>query len=402
VQPKKYFFEEHGISPKNVDEHAFYVIEKLKSKGFNAYLVGGGVRDLLLKQVPKDFDISTSAEPKEIKNIFKNCILIGKRFRLAHVRFGKKTYEVSTFRAGDISTSELILRDNVWGSEEEDALRRDFTINGLFYDTEKGCIIDYVGGFEDAREKLLRSIGDAKIRFIQDPVRMIRLLKFKARFGFNIEKNTLEALEICKNEIVKSSQARILEELLRMLVSGASEPFFRLLHSHNLLRLLLPLIDSNLDKEEKIYKLLKEADIYQCKHEGAPLDRCILLACLIFPMLERKIAEKKERPHLGIIVDEAKELVNQVFYPFFHISRRIKATIVSIMINQYRFVPVSQKRRLRIPKDPFFNLAMTFFKLRSMVDSTLLEIYTLWHEHMVAVHHRSKNSFVKRQPHHEN
>jgi len=398
VQPKIYFYEEHDISFKNIDEHAYYIIEKLKSKGFKAYLVGGGVRDLLLKQVPKDFDISTSAEPSQIKRVFNNCILIGKRFRLAHVRFGKKIYEVSTFRAGDISTSELILRDNEWGSEEEDALRRDFTINGLLYDIENQSIIDYVGGMDDAKKRLLRAIGDPKIRFIQDPVRMIRLLKFKARFNFDIEQNTLEALESCKEEIKKSSQARILEELLRMLVSGASESFFRLLQEHGLLTFLLPVVSKFCSKDDSIFQLLQHADVHVCKHSNESIDRAILVSCLIFPILDKQLKEQQSPNHLGIVADHAKELSNQVFHPFFNISRKIKAEIVSIMVNQYRFTPLNplSQRRSRIPRDPLFNLSMTFFKLRCMHNPEFLENYTLWHEHVVSAQHReNKPSFIR-------
>lgn len=400
MQPKIYTYDQHLISPKHIEAHAFYIIEKLKSKGFKAYLVGGGVRDLLLKQVPKDFDISTSAKPQEIKQIFKNCILIGKRFRLAHIRFGHKIFEVSTFRSGDISSSELILRDNEWGNEEEDVLRRDFTINGLLYDTANQTIIDYVGGVEDAKERILRAIGDPKIRFIQDPVRMIRLLKFKARFNFDIKKNTLEALKECKNEIVKSSQARILEELFRMLISGASEAFFKLLQTYGLLQYLLIEVSNHLNKSHEIYNLLKQADIYICKHDNDILERSVLVSCLLFPILEQKLKETEPvKLHLGIIADAAKELVNQVFHPFFHLSRKIKAMIISILINQFRFTPLFstlKKSRIRIPKDPFFHLSLKFFKLRSMHNTNLLQTYSLWHEHLISSHHQIKKNHSKR------
>ena len=183
------------------------------------------MRDLLLDKKPKDFDISTSAEPEEIKQLFRSCILIGRRFRLAHIRFGKKILEVSTFRSGDAENDELILRDNKWGTPEQDVLRRDFTINGLFYDPSTQTIIDYVGGYPDLQKKVLRTIGQPFIRFRQDPVRMLRLIKFQARFGFDVDSAARIALLECRQEIVKSSSARIQEELLRMLESGASEPF---------------------------------------------------------------------------------------------------------------------------------------------------------------------------------
>src|SRR6185503_17825507 len=211
---KKYSFEEHGLSLQHIDLDALYVMEKLRAAGFVAYLVGGSVRDLLLNQKPKDFDISTSAQPEEIKKLFRNCILIGRRFRLAHIRFGKKTLEVSTFRSGATESDELIVRDNVWGSPEEDATRRDFTINGLFYDPATQEVIDYVDGYDDLQKKTLRTIGQPYIRFRQDPVRMLRLLKFQARFGFNVDSPSQIALVECRAEIVKSAPARILEELL--------------------------------------------------------------------------------------------------------------------------------------------------------------------------------------------
>lgn len=396
MKPKIYTFQDHEISFKNIDRHVFEIIEKLKQNGFTSYLVGGSVRDLLLKQVPKDFDISTAATPETIKKLFRNCILIGKRFRLAHIRFGYTVFEVSTFRTGDISTSELILRDNEWGSEVDDVLRRDFTINGLFYDPETQNIIDYVGGFEDAKKKILRVIGDPTIRFIQDPVRMIRLLKFKARFDFHIDPEALKALESCKDEILKSSQARILEELLRMLQSGSSERFFTLLQDHGLLKLLLPKISNNFNQTDAILRLLKQADIYICKHSSDLLERPVLAACMIYPILETIISQQKN-PHLGIIAEEASKLITQVFSPFFLLPRKIKIMIQSILVNQFRFTPQIAKPRLRIPKDPFFPLAMKFFKLRCMDKSELLEIYSLWHEYMVNFHRRSHRRVFHKQ-----
>ncbi|MEN9654702.1 MAG: poly(A) polymerase, partial [Chlamydiota bacterium] len=208
MQPKVYTPDQHGITLEHVDPNAAHVIETLRKAGHTAYLVGGGVRDLLLKQTPKDFDISTSAKPEEIRRLFRSAILIGRRFRLAHVRFGSDIIEVSTFRAGETETSELIVRDNVWGSEEEDVLRRDFTINGLFYDPTTQTVIDYVEGYPDIEKRVLRTIGHPEQRFRQDPVRMIRLIKFMARFDLAIDPPTLEALLSCKEHIVHSSSAR--------------------------------------------------------------------------------------------------------------------------------------------------------------------------------------------------
>lgn len=247
--------EKHKIDLKKIDASGLYVLEKLHEHGHIAYLVGGGVRDLLLEVKPKDFDISTTAKPHEIKKIFRNCYLIGRRFRLAHIHFGRQVIEVSTFRAGDLESEELIVRDNIWGTPEEDALRRDFTINGLFYDLQNEQVLDYVGGFLDVEKKCLKTIGPAQTRFKQDPVRMIRLLKFVARFGFSIEEKTKLALEKCKDHIIHSSNARVLEELLRMIETSAAKSFFSLLTENGLLQLLFPMIADTLGNEHKEYTL---------------------------------------------------------------------------------------------------------------------------------------------------
>lgn len=262
MTPTIYPKEEHGIELDSIDPKALYILEKLCHAKYTAYLVGGGVRDLLLKKKPKDFDIATSAKPEEIKKVFPNALLIGKRFRLAHVRFGKKVIEVSTFRAGNIENEDLIVEDNVWGSPEEDALRRDFTINGLFYESGKQVVIDYVGGYLDLQKKCLRAIGQPYLRFKQDPVRMIRCLKFEARYGFEVDEKARFALIDCKAEITKSSQARVLEELLRMLESGAAHAFFKLMTDHGLLQQLLSAITDFIEHPtgNEIYAYLQEVD----------------------------------------------------------------------------------------------------------------------------------------------
>lgn len=398
MKAKTYSLEEHQIAPQHIDSHAYYIIKKLKASGFEAYLVGGSVRDLLLKQVPKDFDISTSAKPEEIKKIFHNCILIGRRFRLAHIRFGRKIIEVATFRAGDAASEELIVHDNVWGTPQEDALRRDFTINGLFYDVENSTIIDYVGGMEDAKRKTLNTIGKAMLRFRQDPVRMIRLLKFKARFDFAIEEKTLKALKKSKNEIMKSSQARILEELFRMLQSGASAKFFKLLDEAGLLALLLPKISEQLKTSTLILKLLHEADSFILKHGKESLEKATLFTSLVFPSIENTLKEiaKTERVHLGIILSKAKEIINQTFSPFFLLSRNLKAEMSSIIVNQFRFTPLNEQpyRKIQLPRDPFFPSAFQFFHLRSSLNKEFIPIYTKWHE--VYINFQKKHPYIER------
>lgn len=386
--PKIYHTSEHDIQSNFIDPDAIYIIEKLRLSGFQAYLVGGSVRDLLKGIKPKDFDIATSALPEEIKTVFRrNCLLIGRRFRLAHIRFGKKIFEVSTFRAGNIESNELIIHDNEWGTPEEDVLRRDFTMNGLFYDPTDRSVIDYSGGWEDIRNGVLRTIGNPHARFNQDPVRMIRLLKFQARFGFTIDPETLEALIQNKHTIIKSSQARILEEMLRMLESGYSEIFIKLLKNHNFLELLFPWLGQFLDSDEgeKIYLLLSQADQLQKKSFRPVVDRSVMIACLIFPILEKEIHEKylaKEiTPHLGEIADVTfsilRDIVDKSFSKF---PRRLSTSAAGILIMQYRLDPHG-KRRLRkhkIMNSTDFLEALSFLKLRAMKDPDVMKIYEFW------------------------
>ena len=385
VQPKIYSVDEHHVSADQIDPNASYVILKLRQAGYKAYLVGGGVRDLLLKQKPKDFDISTSAKPEEIKALFRNAILIGRRFRLAHIRFGKKIIEVATFRSGDPESTDLIVRDNVWGTEEEDVMRRDFTINGLLYDLENEIIIDYIDGYPDIEKKTLRIIGQPEIRFIQDPVRMIRLIKFCARFDFHIDPPTFKALLTCKNEIIKSSSARILEELLRMLESGSSKEFFHLLHEYGLLKPLLPGLANYFEENpnNEILALLYEADAAIKKKE---IDRSILLSALLFPLFRNRLylaAQTSERHlHLGTIQEHAASLIDKTFDPFFLLPRRLRGMITAILTQQYRIQPLDNKppKKPRPPRDPTFPFAMQLFKLRTNIQPDLLEFYTAWTE----------------------
>src|SRR5436190_11007841 len=230
VEPRVVPRAEHPISRRDIDPDALKVLYRLRQFHHVAYLVGGSVRDLLLGGRPKDFDIGTSAHPYQVKKLFRNCWIIGRRFRLAHIRFGQKVIEVATFRrqvepgeevvqdgvpAPDPTTPEgehLIHHDNTFGTPEEDAFRRDFTINALFYDIATFSVIDYVHGLDDLRAGIVRSIGDPHVRFREDPVRMIRALALAARLDFTIDEPILEAIRTERHEITKSSPARLLEE----------------------------------------------------------------------------------------------------------------------------------------------------------------------------------------------
>ena len=246
---------EPAIARELIDLDAQKVIRHLVRNGYQAYLVGGCVRDLLIGRTPKDFDLATSATPSEVRDLFRNCRIIGRRFRLAHVVFGRKIIETATFRAnpreeeaeGESPEGDVYIhRDNVFGTAEEDARRRDFTMNGLFYDVEPEKVIDYVGGLEDIKQRSVRTIGDPNIRFREDPVRLLRAVKFAARLGFDIEDETYRAMITHRGDLQKSAVPRVLEEIYRLLRGGAAQESLVLLREVGLLTELLPEIAQRL------------------------------------------------------------------------------------------------------------------------------------------------------------
>ncbi len=401
MEPNIYFPEDHSLDESLIDDDALFILKKLRDAGHTAYLVGGSVRDILTNQKPKDFDISTSALPEQIKAIFKrSCLLIGKRFRLAHIRFGRKIFEVSTFRAGDPGETELIVRDNEWGTPEEDARRRDFSINALFYDPHHKTVIDYVEGWHDLKAGLLKSIGSPEVRFRQDPVRMIRLLKFHARFHFEIRPECLKALQACRREITKSSPARVLEELLRMLESGHGKEFFELLSKHGLLELLIPDLDRSLKGKEgpKIFEFLETADIIHQKNQTITLERSILLSCLLFPIVEAHISDHERRhkknPNLGEIQLICWSVLKaSMTNAFTHFPRKISSLCIYILMTQYRLTPLVKKKqtRNRFLSDKTFPLALRFLKIRALVDDSLSDLFYEWEKLMRQTgHHQDK------------
>jgi poly(A) polymerase len=300
---------DHTISRRNIDSDALKVLYRLQEHQHTAYLVGGSVRDLLLGRRPKDFDIGTSAHPYQVKKLFRNCWIIGRRFRLAHVKFGQKTIEVATFRrlvpegetTEDGHEEPLVVasspepepgttrgpagpihRDNTFGTPEEDAFRRDFTINGLFYDIATHAVIDYVGGLEDLERRVVRSIGDPRIRFVEDPVRMIRAVVMASRLGFEMDPLVVEAIAEHRALIATAAPARLLEEYYKILRSGYAEATFRGLGRARLLELITPELKS---PPEAFWDWLERLDRYRQQHESAPpeLTNPILVSTLLIP-----------------------------------------------------------------------------------------------------------------------
>ena len=302
VEPRVVPRQEHALSRRDIDPDALKVLYRLRQGDYTAYLVGGSVRDLLLGRRPKDFDIGTSAHPSQVKKLFRNCWIIGRRFRLAHVKFGQKVIEVATFRrqvaageevvqdgvpAPDPTTPEgerLIHHDNTFGTPEEDAFRRDFTINALAYDIATFSVIDYVGGLDDLRAGIVRSIGDPDIRLNEDPVRMIRAIAIAARLDFAVDASLLRAIRRHRKEIAKSSLPRLLEEYYKILRAGSAENTFRGLAETG----LLEPISSELHRgaADPLWRSLAALDAYRRQFESTPdtLSNAILLGTLLAPL----------------------------------------------------------------------------------------------------------------------
>ena len=291
--------EAHTLSRRDVDPEALKVLYRLKDAGFTAYIVGGGVRDLLLGRRPKDFDIGTDAHPYQIKKLFRNCFIIGRRFRLAHIRFGTKVIEVATFRRqvteeeqaeadarvqAEGDADHIIHRDNTFGTAEEDAFRRDFTLNALFYDIATFSIIDYVGGLEDLRAGVVRCIGDPVVRFREDPVRMQRAVSFAARLGFTIDPPVLDAIASERRRIALAAPARLAEEYYKILRSGAAERTFRELHRLGLLEPLSDVLQAQAG--DALWASLARLDAFRLRSEAPPpaLTNGVLLGSLIVPL----------------------------------------------------------------------------------------------------------------------
>ncbi|HKY23183.1 MAG TPA: polynucleotide adenylyltransferase PcnB [Vicinamibacterales bacterium] len=309
---------DHPISRQHIDADALKVLYRLRQFDHIAYLVGGSVRDLLLGRTPKDFDIGTSAHPYQVKRLFRNCWIIGRRFRLAHVKFGLKVIEVATFRrtvpagteeepavvppvpappSNAVDDPDLFIHhDNTFGTPEEDAFRRDFTLNALFYDIETRSIIDYVGGLEDIRAGLIRCIGIPEERFQEDPVRMLRAVALAARLDFIIDAPILQAIERYHGELARSAPPRLMEEIYKVLRAGSAEKAFRVLVDTGLLAAIAPEVPGRISPT--FWRSLAAIDTYRRAFKRNPeaLGNAILLGSLLIPLglLEQHHGRTKE------------------------------------------------------------------------------------------------------------
>ncbi|EMY76658.1 poly(A) polymerase [Leptospira weilii serovar Ranarum str. ICFT] len=371
---KRYYRDAHLIRKNMIDEDAVKIIHRLNKFGFKAYIVGGGVRDLLLGRKPKDFDVVTNATPNQIKKIFNNCRIIGRRFKIVHILFRGKVIEVSTFRSlpdyrlGKAVEDQdyLIKRDNKFGTPQEDAARRDFTINSLYYDVRNDSIIDYVGGFEDIRNKVLRVIGDPDISFREDPVRMLRAVKFAEILSLSIEKSTSKAIRKHKIELEKASSSRMLEEYNKIFRTWKTSLIFQGMAEHGLLEVLFKEAfekerkrNSNFGEkflETNIGKRLAIADKLLTEREEMTPH---IFYSLIFSDLAGEALQKENMNLVPAIKNSLEPIFNRLETP-----KKDKDRLIKIFASQQRFLSTedeksSQNNFFRM-KDYFYDAFMVF------------------------------------------
>ena len=288
---------------EQIDPDAAKVMRRLVKGGYEAYLVGGGVRDLLVGVTPKDFDVATNARPDDVRRLFRNSRIIGRRFRLVHVLFSAgKVIETATFRRApqqeDNDSEDLLIRtDNVFGEAHQDAARRDFTINALFYDLEHQVVLDWVGGMPDIERRTVHTIGDPSVRFREDPVRILRAIKFCARLDFGLSPAVYDAMVECRQSLARAAKPRLFEELLKLMRSGAAHRALWLMWEIGLLDVLLPELSTYLadqpEDEDTLWRLLDEVDRLTAEH--GPLDDVVLVAVLLAEPLKEACSGAKDR-----------------------------------------------------------------------------------------------------------
>lgn len=381
---------EHGISRKNIDTHAIKVLYRLHKAGFHACLVGGAVRDLLLGVVPKDFDVATDATPEQVNNLFRNCRLIGRRFRLAHVHFGRQIIEVATYRAdhdrsslGIKDESGRIVRDNVFGELGEDVWRRDFTANALYYDISDFSVIDYVGGYEDIKDQRLSLIGDADKRYREDPVRMLRALRFSAKLGFSIDDECRQPIYELGHLLADIPAARLYEEVLKMFHSGSANDSFELLLEFDLLRYLFPEAAKSIQQDEKIHRLItiamKSTD--ERIRREMRVTPAFLLAVLLWHAVDSRARTLTESgmPYSVAIQKAATKVLSEQSASV-SIPKRFSSTMRDIWGLQTRFHYRAGKRAKAVLEHEKFRAAYDFLCIRAQVDPELDDDCKWWTE----------------------
>lgn len=388
--------EQHAISRKDISENALKVLYRLNKAGYEAYLVGGGVRDLLLGKKPKDFDVTTSATPEQVRKLFRNCRLVGRRFRLAHVMFGPEIIEVATFRGhhedtqSDRTTSQrgqngMLLRDNIFGSIEEDAQRRDFTINSLYYSVADFTVRDYVGGMKDLEEGVIRLIGDPETRYREDPVRMLRAVRFAAKLSMRISEETAEPIPRLATLINDVPPARLFEESLKLLQAGYGYDTYKLLREYNLFQPLFPTItryfteDGDSAMERIINQVFKNTD-NRIRNDMRVNPAFLFAAMFWYPLLEmaQKITQESGLTYHDAFALAMNEVLDEACRSL-AIPKRITSLVRDIWQLQLRMSRRQGKRAWKLMEHPKFRAAYDLLALRAEAERNVeLQRLTQW------------------------
>lgn len=380
------------------------VLNRLKQAGFQAYLVGGCVRDLLLGREPKDFDVVTDARPEQIKSVFRNCRLIGRRFRLAHIYFGRNVIEVATFRGADSNGDRVVengrlLRDNVYGTLEEDVWRRDFSVNALYYNADDFSVVDFVGGMNDHAKGVLRLIGDPEQRIREDPVRMLRAIRFSTKLGFTIDPKCDHLIKSLSGLLKEIPPARLYDECLKLFLTGYAVVTFELLRKYHLFERLFPETEKCLAREKDgfplifLAKALENADI-RIGQEKSVTAYFLLAAFLWEPVRARVEDQIKSGLNEFIAIQQAAGEVIRLQSRTTCLPRRVAMPIREIWILQPRFKSRSGERALKLLAHPRFRAAYDFLVLRAAtgdVDASVPE----WWDHLQRLDEDGQKNFLR-------
>ncbi|HET7672869.1 MAG TPA: polynucleotide adenylyltransferase PcnB [Burkholderiales bacterium] len=375
----------HGLAREGLSPAAARVCTVLREAGFSAYVVGGAVRDLLLGITPKDFDVATDARPEEIKPLFRRALIIGRRFRLVHVIIGGETVEVSTFRAADPDTAEKdehgrVLRDNVFGTQAEDARRRDFTVNALYYDPATEEVVDFHGGLADLKKRVMRVIGDPEDRYREDPVRMLRAVRLGAKLGLTLDPATRAPIRSLAPLMERVPPARLFDEMLKLLLSGHASACLRHLREVGLHKGLLPLLDVILEQplgERFVTLALAQTD--ERVLTDRPVSPAFLFAALLWHEVLAAWKAREARGERSIMaLENAMDEVLDTQCAKLAITRKLTATMREVWVMQPRFEMRSGQRPYRLLDSPRFRMAYDFLALRAASGEVPAELEAWW------------------------
>jgi poly(A) polymerase len=389
--PRVYNRSEHNISRAQISDNALKVLYRLKKAGFEAYLVGGCVRDLLLGREPKDFDVATNARPEQVKATFRNCRLIGRRFRLAHVYFGREIIEVATFRGSEAHESDLqrvhedgrLLRDNVFGTIEEDVWRRDFTVNSLYYNIRDFSIIDYTGGMQDHADSVLKLIGDPQVRYREDPVRMLRAVRFAVKLGFKISPETEQPIHELAHLLQGIPAARLFDEVLKLFLAGKGLETFEMLRHYGLFKILFPATEQSLAKEQNEFPRLFIARALENSDQRIAQNKSVtpyfLLSVFLWEPLQDLYQLKLQQGLEDIVAwqQAANEVLNKQVR-IVSIPKRFTQAMRDVWFLQSRFSRRTGGRPYRLLSHPRFRAAYDFLALRAETGDVDQELVDWW------------------------